>query len=191
MTTILAPPTLSPGKLALEYQLGSILHQCSVNFIDGVDLNDETTIAIDALHLANLVKTVLPVTMDIIAWKVLSPEGQTLYVQSFASAIGGTHGTDPGLRAYLSPTIKILGKGVPTNVLQGSGRTSLMIFVSNAYTVLPGEKYLPVIDSPLQDLMDDLNSYLRYWADFYGQHADTTGRVACQFNAHEQKRNGS
>lgn len=191
MTTILAPPTRSPGKLALLYRLGSIAHQASVNYIDGVDLNDINTIQIDADHLNDLVQAVLPSTFTTYGWKLLTPEGQTLYASSLNSPGPGTHGTNPGMPAYRSPTLKIMGKGAPTNVLTGSGRTSFMLFVSNAYNLVPGQQVNLSPDTQLQALMTDLNSYLRYWADFYGQHADTTGLVQVQFNAHEQARNGT
>ena len=191
MTVINAPGTFSPGKLALSYSVNGFTHQCSVNFIDGVDLNDISTIAIDADHLSDLVVDLLPANGRIYGYKVLSPTGQTLYASSFASVKTGTHPQAGQFPPFNSPTIKILGRGVPTNVLLGSGVTSLMIFTGWAYGIIPDEKYISNPDAPLAALIADLDSYLRYWADFYGQHADTTGRVAVQFNAHEQKRNGS
>lgn len=191
MSTILAPPTRSPGKLAIMYRLGSIVHQASVNYIDGVDLNDIPSIQIDADHLASFIIPVIPATFYAFGWKLLSPQGQTLYASSLSSPGPGTHATNPGMPAYRSPTLKIMGKGAPVDVTEGSGRCSLMLFVSNAYNITPGEIVNPAPDVPLQNLMSDLDSYLRYWADFYGQHADTTGVVNVQFNAHEQRRNGS
>jgi hypothetical protein len=190
-TVIAAPPTLSPGKLALVYDMSGVPHQASVNFIDGVNVNDITTIAADAQTLAGFVGAVLPDTCNITGFKVLSPEGLTLYAAALSSNVVGTHTTNPGMPEYASPTIKIMGHGAPVSLFSGSGHCSLMLFTSNAYTLVPNSKQLNAFDGPLLALMGHLNSNLRYWADFYGQHADTTGKVFVQFNAHEQKRTGS
>lgn len=191
MTVILAPPTRSPGKLAIMYRLGSIIHQASVNYIDGVDLNDIPSIQIDADHLASFCIPILPPSFYVYGWKLLTPEGQTLYASSLTSPGPGIHGTNISMPAYRSPTLKIMGKGAPVDVTEGSGRCSFLLFTSNAYMITPGEIVNISPDVPLQNLMNDFDTYLRYWADFYGQHADCTGIVNVQFNAHEQRRNGS
>jgi hypothetical protein len=188
---ITAPPTLSPGKLALVYNYLSITHQASVNFVNGVDLDDIASIQTDAETLATYTGEVLPAPARITGYKVLSPTGQVLYRGSFSGPVLGSHGSDPGFPAFYSPTLKIMGRGAPTTLLTGSGHCSYLLFTRNAYPFVVGEKELPVFDTPLAALMTQLNTNLRVWADFYGQHADTTGEVFTQFHAHEQKRNGS
>ena len=189
-TTILAPITRSPGKLAIDYHYGSVEHQVSVNFIDGVDLNDISTIQIDADHLADQLEGVLPPTATWGGFRVLTPQGATLYRGSLSSTHVGTHGTDPGMRAYYSPTLRIMGRGAPTNVFQGSGSTYVELFVRNAYAFQPGDKRFVGVDAALTAFITDLRTYLRYFADFYGQHADPTGDVFVQFHGHEQNRTG-
>ena len=189
-TTINAPITRSPGKLAIDYHYSSIDHQVSVNFIDGVDLNDISTIQIDADHLADALEPVLPNSAQWAGFRVLTPQGQTLYRGSLSSSHVGTHSTDPGMRAYNSPTLRIMGRGAPTNVFQGSGMTYVELFTRNAYSFFPGDLRFTTADASLAAFINDLRTYLRYFADFYGQHADPTGDVFVQFHAHEQNRNG-
>ena len=190
MATILAPITRSPGKLAIDYHYGSVTHQVSVNFIDGVDINDISTMQIDADHLADQLDNVLPPSAVYTSWRLLSPTGQTLYRAGLSTTHSGAHGTQPAMAPFFSPTLRIMGRGAPTSVLDGSGTTYVELFVRNAYTFLPGDKRLGYSDAPLVAFIGDLRSYLRYFADFYGQHADPTGDVFVQFHAHEQERTG-
>lgn len=95
-----------------------------------------------------------------------------------------------GMRAYFSPTLRIMGRGAPTNVFQGSGVTYVELFVRNGYDFFPGDKLYTIVDAGLNAFVADLRTYLRYFADFYGQHADPTGEVFVQFHAHEQNRSG-
>jgi len=191
MSIISAPGTRSPGKVAIVYHYPNIEHQVSVNLIDGVDINDLSTLQIDADHLADELELIMPPSATWSAWRLLSPTGQVLYRAALSNSHVGTHATDPGMIAYYSPTIKIMGRGAPTSVLQGSGTTYFEVFTRNAFRFDIGQTNINTVDANLAAFMADLNAYLRYWADFYGQHADTTGDVFCQFNAHEQKRNGS
>jgi hypothetical protein len=191
MSLILAPPTVSPGKLAITYHAGIATHQASVNYIQGVDISNLAAIQTDADQLSDRMALVTPPTVGFDGWKLLSPDGQTLASGVLTAPGPGSHGTDPGMRAYQSPTIKILGTGIPASVLTGNGRTSLLLFVMNAYALNPLMKRLSPIDTPLTTLVDFLNASTRFWADFYGQKAAYTGRVHVQFNAHEQKRTGS
>jgi hypothetical protein len=189
-TPIAAPTTRSPGKVAIDYRYGGVTHQVSVNLINGVDINDISTLQIDADHLADQLEPVLPAPATWSGWRLLSPSGQTLYRAALSSVHVGTHGTNPSMPAYFSPTLKIMGRGAPTSVLAGSGMTYVELFVRSGYTFNPGDHVLGYSDAALDSFIADLRTYLRYFADFYGQHADPTGDIFVQFNAHEQERTG-
>jgi len=185
------PLTRSPGKLALFYTDGVINHRMAVNYINGVDVSDVPACRGDANALAALFADVLDTSQSITAWGILSNEGATLFTEPFSPAIGGGHSIASGMRAYLSSSLTIPGLGVPTSILAGSGHTLVRWFPLGSYAFAPSTKAInPGTDTELQNFYDNLDTNLRYFADYYGQHANTMGRVDVQFNAAMQRRWG-
>src|SRR5689334_7083113 len=181
-SVILDPGTRSPGKLALVYGNPAVIHQLAVNFINGVDLNDSSAIRVDANELASTVAIVLPNTETIQGFKVLSPTGVNLYQESFGVPYVGSHVAVAGYPQFYSPSLTIPGNGVPTSLTTGSGRTKVVVFARHAYAFTAGEKRITAIpDLPLSQFIDNLHTNLRYFADFYGQHAEPAGYVDVQF----------
>lgn len=191
MSIILAPGTLSPARLALKYAYRTVRHQVSVNVLAGVNVNNLTVMRAAAIELAVATQGVLNSDHIIDGWAILTHEGQSLYEESFASVYVGTHGSSPGMPDYYSPTVKVLGKGRNSGLNTGTGRTSYVLFTGSTYPVPAGSKYLSGPDTALLALIDVLNNSDVVWADYFGQKANYSGRIAVQFNAHEQKRSGS
>lgn len=186
-----APITLSPGKLAMQYTYRAVQHQASANFLSSQSLSDIIAITAEAEALGLVMQACLNSLHSIDGFKVLDDAGHTLYAASLAANLVGTHGSDPGMRDYYSPTVKILGHGQASPITLGSGRCSFLMFTGDSYAMNPGEKYLPGPDLALLALIAHLDDSAVLWADFYGQAAKWTGKVAAQFNAHEQKRSGN
>src|SRR3569832_1479757 len=187
------PGTRSPGKLVLEYTSDGVEHTTGLHAVSDVDLNDIATIRTDAEQFAGTIKLILHFMATITGWKVTDPGGATLYAAAFSPPVAGIHpdGSDAG--HWRSATLTILGKGAAIGVGSASGRTSLRIYTSAAYGLPKGAKYLPLPnDATLNNVLDWLaTGTLRWFADFYGQHADPTGRKTVQYNAHTQRIHGS
>lgn len=187
-----APSTRSPGKLAIMYNNTLTRHQAVVNFITGVDIEDVATIRTNADALGEIIKACLTNTETLTGFRILASDGSRLYEENFASAKVGTHAVATGVPAYYSATVTIPGNGVPTLLAAGSGRTIFRLFTRNAVAFPIGGKYLATpVDAAFVALQNHLKTNLRYFADFYGQHADPSGVFACQFNAAIQRRIGT
>lgn len=184
------PGTRSPGKLCLVYTSAGRQHECSVRFINGVDINDIATIRTNATTLAGLVKAILPVAASITAWRVKDPAGTRLYEEAFSPVIAGTHNATGN--PWVSATLTITGKGVPIDLAHASGQCRFVVYTSNSYQWAAGARYVASSqDASLQALVDHMHSNLRYFADFFGQHAEPRSTVQVQFNAYTQKRYGT
>ena len=184
------PGTRSPGKLALVYTTAGRQHEASVRFLTGVDINDITTIRTNATTLAGLVKAVLPVASQITAWRIKDPNGLRLYEEAFSPVIAGTHSASGN--AWVSTTITITGKGVPIDLAHAAGQCRFPIYTSNAYAFGAGTRFINSnFDASLQALVDHMHSNLRYFADFFGQHAEPRSTVTVQFNAYTQRKYGT
>lgn len=187
---LIDPGTRSPGFLTLVYTTAGRQHEASVRFINGVDLNDVSTIRTNATDLANQVKTVLPVGSTISAWRIKSPTGVRLYEEAFSPVIAGLHAA--GGTASVSSTLTITGKGVPVTLEKASGQTRFVLYTGNAYVPPAGARYIASsTDASLLNLVALLHSNLRYYADYYGQHAEPRSTVQVQYNAYTQKRYGT
>jgi hypothetical protein len=186
------PGTRSEYKLVLFYSDTDVVHQVGVNAVVGLNPDPIDPVRTDAEDLAALVAACLPNSRDVVSWALQDPTGLTLWAEAFPTPYSGTHGTSPSLPDYRSTTVNILGKGNPVIIGGASGRVGFRLFTGNAYFWPSGAKYLSTpVDLPMGSLIGWLNSNLRWFADFYGQHADTTGLVAVQFHAHTQRVAGS
>lgn len=184
------PGTRSPGFLTLVYSHAGDNHEASVRFINGVDLNDVTAIRTDASNLAAAVKVVLPPTCVINAWRIKDPNHVRLYEEAFSPTIAGTHATSGN--DWRSSTCTITGKGVSTGVTVASGQCRLELFTGHAHQPIAGEKFfLASSDASWNTLVTLLHTNLRYWADYFGQHAEPRQAITVQFNAAVQRRKGS
>ena len=184
------PGTRSPGFLTLVYSHAGDNHEASVRFINGVDLNDVTSIRTDANNLAAAVKAVLPSTCVINAWRIKDPNHVRLYEEAFSPTIAGTH-TASG-NDWRSFTATVTGKGVSTGVTVASGQCRLELFTGSAHQPAAGEKFfLASGDTGWSALTTLLHSNLRYWADYFGQHAEPRQAITTQFNAAVQRRKGT
>lgn len=190
---ILAPITRSPGKLSLIYSNNRVVHRSGVNFIDGIDIEDVVAIRADATELAEATMEVLPVTEVITAWQIHNADGVRLYTENFATPFAGQHGNVGSGTPYYSISLAIPGRGAAVTVAGGSGGTIYRLYTRQAYLPVAGERFLLAgqIDGALSQLVGTLNGNLRYYADFYGQHADTSGTFPVQFNAYVQRHTGS
>jgi len=184
------PGTRSPGKLVLVYTAAGRQHEAGVHLLNGVDLNDITTLGTNAASLAAVVKAVLPAASTITAWRIKDPAGTRLYEAAFSPVIAGTHAASS--TAWVSATLTITGKGVPVDITKATGQTRFVLYTSSAYGINPGVRFLNSnTDTALQALVDHFHSNLRYFADFYGQHAEPRATVQVQLNAYTQKRYGT
>lgn len=64
----------------------------------------------------------------------------------------------------------------------------MVLHVGNIHVIGAGDLiYTGAADTALNALVADFAASTRYFADYYGQKADFTGRVTVQFNAHTQR----
>jgi hypothetical protein len=191
MANIPVPTTVSPARLALHYNiLGNIQHSCSVRLVAGVDIQDVASIRTDAAQLADAVRACMANQHAITGWSIVMPDGRLGYTEPFSTVLLGTHGTNGNELYSLSHTM--LGKAKGVSVGSAAGRTKLVLFCGGVLFPSAGEKYIAeTADTAFHTLATVLNGSLRYWADIWGQKADTTGRVSVQFNAHVQRVIGS
>jgi hypothetical protein len=184
------PGTRSPGFLTLVYSHAGDNHEASVRFITGVDLNDVSAIRTDATNLAAAVRAVFPGSCTINAWRIKDPNHVRLYEEAFAPTLAGTHaaaGTD-----WRSITYTVTGKGVATGVTVASGQTRFELFTGNFKQPAAGDKFiLASADTALAALVSLFHTNLRYFADYFGQHAEPRSAVTIQFNAAVQRRKGA
>ena len=182
------PGTRSPGSLVLFYNDRGHEHTCSVALVDGVDINGVAALRADATALADVVAGVLPSNREITGWGIKpKPTGST-YREAFSEVIPGTHGTDSGTTDFFSYTWSVMGRSAGTGVGAARGSTRMVLHVGNIHVISAGDLiYTGASDGALIALVDNLGASTRYFADFYGQKADFTGRITVQFNAHTQR----
>lgn len=182
------PGTRSPGALVLFYTDRGHEHSCSVALVDGVDINGVAALRADATTLAADVAGLLPNNREVTGWGIKPRPSGSSYREAFTTPYTGTHGTDSGTTDFFSYTWSIMGRAAGTGVGAARGSTRMVLHVGNIHVIGAGDLiYTGATDSALTALLADLAASTRYFADFYGQKADFTGRVTVQFNAHTQR----
>lgn len=182
------PGTRSPGSLVLFYNDRGYEHTCSVALVAGVDIDGVAALRSDATTLAPLVAALLPSNREIVGWGIRPKPSGSSYREAFSSPIPGTHGTDSGTTDFFSYTWTINGRAAGTGVGAARGTTRMVLHVGNIHVVGAGDLiYTGATDAALDALVAQFAASTRYFADFYGQKADFTGRVTVQFNAHTQR----
>lgn len=182
------PGTRSPGSLVLFYNDRGHEHSCSVTLVAGVDINGVAALRSDAMALAPLVAAMFPSNRSITGWGIKPRPSGSTYREAFDTPIVGSHGTDSGTTDFFSYTWTINGRSAGTGVGAARGTTRMVLHVGNIHVISAGDLiYTGASDSAMASLLDNLATSTRYFADFYGQKADFTGRITVQFNAHTQK----
>lgn len=182
------PGTRSPGSLVLFYNDRGNEHSCSVALVAGVDIDGVAALRADAVALAPLVAALLPSNRSITGWGIKPRPSGSTYREAFSSPFGGTHGTDSGTTDFFSYTWSIMGRSAGTGVGAARGATRMVLHVGNIHVIGAGDLiYTGAADTALNALVADFAASTRYFADYYGQKADFTGRVTVQFNAHTQR----
>ncbi len=182
------PGTRSPGALVLFYNDRGHEHSCSVALVAGVDINGVAALRADAVALAPLVAALFPSNRSITGWGIKPRPSGSTYREAFAEPIVGSHGTDSGTTDFFSYTWTLMGRSAGTGVGAARGTTRMVLHVGNIHVIGAGDLiYVGATDAALDALVAGLAASTRYFADFYGQKADFTGRVTVQFNAHTQK----
>ena len=194
MPTCIQPSQLSPGHLFLDYLhiTQAVAHKCSVRFLAHVDIYDIPGRTIDANNLAALVANCLPIQVRIHGWGIRDNNGATLYSAPFASSYLGSHPVAAGMQDAVSSTVTFTGKGIPGTVGLCSGPTRLVLHTANAFLFTPKSKSIPSgTDADLDALATFLLSHSDLWADYFGQGAGVNGKYTVQYNAHDQRKNGT
>jgi hypothetical protein len=182
------PGTRSPGSLVLFYTDRGHDHSCSVALVAGVDINGVAALRTDATALASLVAALLPNNRSIVAWGIKPKPAGSSYREAFGTPFPGTHGTDSGTTDFFSFTWSIMGRAAGTGVGAARGSTRMVLHVGNIHVIGAGDLiYTGATDAALTALTAALSASTRFYADYYGQKADPTGRVTVQFNAHTQR----
>lgn len=190
MAELPAPTTRSPGKLKLIYNAGALVHEVGTNFNETVDVTDVATIRTEAIALAAVVGPLMPNTCVINAWKIVNPDGVTLYEEVLASPVTGSKAGLGDDTASQSSSMALTGKGQPEVGLK-QGQTKFTIFPNyynpNTWT----EARQPIATfAGWEALRTFLNDSTVTGCDFYGSPASWRAYVDLQINAHFQKRYG-
>ena len=184
------PGTRSPGSLYLRYNVGIDQHICAVKYINGVDIQALTPARADAVALATKLKDCLPLNnSSIVAWGLKDANGSPAYEEVFTTPYGGAK--NGAGQMYASLTLTIPGLGVPTTVGGAKGKTRFVWFCGGAYLAPIRSKLYTPIPAEINAVIELLHSNLRYFADFYGQHAEPKARVTVEYNARIQKSLGT
>lgn len=182
------PGTRSPGSLVLFYNDRGHEHTCSVTLVAGVDIDGVAALRSDAVALAAVVAQVLPSNRSITGWGIKPRPSGSTYREAFDAPVVGLHGTDSGTTDFFSYTWSIMGRSAGTGVGSARGTTRMVLHVGNIRVIGAGDLiYTGAGDAGLTALLGNLAASTRYFADWYGQKADFTGRVTVQFNAHTQR----
>lgn len=182
------PGTRSPGSLVLFYNDRGHEHSCSVALVAGVDINGVTALRADAVALAPLVAACLPSNRSVTGWGIKPRPRGSSYREAFDTPFVGSHGTDSGTTDFFSYTWTINGRSAGTGVGAARGSTRMVLHVGDIHVISAGDKiYSGATDVAFAALIANFASSTRYFADYYGQKADFTGRITVQFNAHTQK----
>lgn len=183
------PGTRSPGHMFLTYTSPSATHTVSARLVDGVDLDDITTLRTESVLWANALKAMLPNTHKVTEFGLRSNEGTILYRETYAVAFTGTHGTTG--ENWASYTVYIEGTGNSIGAGFEFGHMGFRAFVGAAYQPVAGTKALPITtDAGSSGMKTMLDGSTIIFADFYGQKGDVRSQMPVQFNAHAQRRLG-
>lgn len=182
------PGTRSPGALVLFYNDRGYEHSCSVALVAGVDIDGVAALRSDATALAPLVAALLPNNREITGWGIRPKPSGSSYREAFTTPFTGTHGTDSGTTDFFSYTWTIMGRSAGTGVGAARGTTRMVLHVGNIHVIGAGDLiYTGGADAALTALLAAIVASTRFFADYYGQKADPTGRTTVQFNAHTQR----
>lgn len=190
MPTLPSPGTLSPGKLKLLYDDGTLFHEVGSNFAHGQDITDVPTIRTEAIAIAGLLGPCLTNTNTVRSWKIVNPSGVTLYEEALVTpVVGSTTGFADDILSQ-SASVALTGKGAPPVGFK-QGQTKFTVFCgyySPGHWTLPTQ---PVATMPgFTALRNHLNSSTVVGCDFFGQSATWRTTADLQINAHFQKRWG-
>jgi len=185
------PDTTSPGALQILYTVGEIDHVTSANFLSGVDLGSLSAIRAEAVEFANRLSELLTNISFITSWRIVDPDGVSLYEESFGSVIPGARGVGGTEVAAQSMSGTLTGKGTP-DVGLAQGQTRTVVFLGS----FEPEEW---IDAKLDLSQSNINfSGLRSFlidselvgADHYGVKATYRNYWTPQLNSHYQKKHG-
>jgi hypothetical protein len=175
----------------LIYTTGVLEHVTSANFLADVVFTDLDPIRSQAEVWAGILADILTNTSFISSWRIVDPDGVSLYEEAFPAAISGVRSPGAAEVASQSCSMTLTGKGAPAVGL-AQGQTRTVTFLGTFDPVNWADFRHDVDDGvidfgPLRQFLNE-NEFIG--ADHYGTKATYRNYMVPQLNAHYQKTYG-